>query len=79
MVAETKAATRQTNLAEHRGNRHQQPMLLLTVVLALNPPTAHDHGALLRHIACQLAYHISIDTTDICRPFCCLRLAVGFP
>lgn len=59
MIAEAETAARQANLAEHRRYRDQQPVLLLAVVLALNAPAAHDHGAVFRHVARQLAQHLA--------------------
>ncbi|MNT92721.1 hypothetical protein D3C72_2340510 [compost metagenome] len=53
-------------------------MLLLTVMLTLDPPAAHDHGALFRHITCQLAQHFSIDAADIGCPLGSFRRTVGF-
>ena len=69
MIAEAEAAARQADLAEHRRHRHQQPVLLFAVVLALNAPAAHDHGAMLRHLACQTAQRVGIDAADVGRPF----------
>ena len=77
VIAEAEAAARQADLAEHRRHRHQQPVLLFAVVLALNAPAAHDHGAMLRHLARQTAQRVGIDAADVGRPFGGFRHAVA--
>ncbi|MNE37648.1 hypothetical protein D3C80_1315080 [compost metagenome] len=47
MIRQAKTAARRTNLAEHRGKRHQHPVLLLAKLLTLHSPARHQHGGVL--------------------------------
>ena len=76
VIAQPEAAARQPDLAQHGGQRHQHPVRLLAMVLALDCPAAHQHGATLGHAARQLANIVSRHRGDLFRPFRGFRLLV---
>ena len=54
-VAEREAAARQSDAAQHRGERDRRPERLFAVVGALQRPRAGDHAAHVRGVARQVA------------------------
>ena len=48
-IAKTHPAARQTDLPQHRGQRHRRPVRLFTVIGALERPADGDHGAYRGH------------------------------
>ena len=78
MIAEAEAAARQTNLTQHRRQRHQQPVRLLAMMLTLNAPARHNHGALACHLARQLTNHLCFHAADGAGPVGAFHHAVAF-
>ena len=68
VIAKAETAAGQANLPQHRRQRHHHPVGLFAMMLTLNAPAAHDHGAMLRHISRQLLDSLSINAADIRSP-----------
>ena len=79
VVVPAKAVTapRQADLANHRGQYHQHPGVLLAMVHPLHAPATDKLGAATGHGAGQFAYGLGRDATDGGGPLGILHLTVA--
>ena len=78
-IPHAKAAARQPDLAQHRGQRHQHPERLLAVVRTLQRPGHIEHCSLARHPRREIHDHLRAHPGDGARPLCVLGHAVVLP
>ena len=76
VVGEAEPAARQADLAEHRGERHQHPVALFAVLLALQRPAGGEHRPVLGEAVCEVLDRVSRNVADRGRPFGALRRLV---
>ena len=76
MIGEPEPAAGQTDLAEHRGERHQHPVALLAVLLTLQRPAGRQHRPVLGEAMCEILDRVSRNVANRRRPFGALRSLV---
>ncbi len=76
VIGEPEPAARQADLAEHRGERHQHPVALLAVLLALQRPAGGQHRPVLGEAVREVLDRVGRNVADRRRPFGALRRLV---
>ena len=77
VIAQAIAPSRQPDLPQHRRQRDQHPVYLLSMMLALRRVAQRQHRAVGREAARQVAQRLRRHAAYSCRPFRRLRRAIG--
>ncbi|MNC29285.1 hypothetical protein D3C75_775290 [compost metagenome] len=68
VIRQPKTAARGADLAEHRRQRDQHPVLLLAKLLTLHAPSGHQHRVIFVEQDCQFANFSRLNATDVGSP-----------
>ena len=78
MVRQPKTAAWRPDLPEHGGQGDDHPVFLLTILLALHPPSGHQHGGILVKYRRKFAYFCCGYTANLRSPLCRFHNIIRF-